>query len=109
MTPVLGRNDIEQFRIIISCYFGLQYEDEKLDYLANIMLQRVQLVGHDRFESYSAYLSHLNASPKGSDEWRALAEQLTVNETFFFRNPDNFVALAQAVLNRPGIRGGQLV
>jgi len=35
---------------------------------------------------------------QGSDEFRALAEQLTVNETFFFRNADNFRAFAEIVL-----------
>jgi chemotaxis protein methyltransferase CheR len=53
------------------------------------------LVGSARFESY---LERLISSPKGSDEFRALAEQLTVNETFFFRNADNFRALAEIVL-----------
>jgi len=98
MTPVLGRIDVEQFRSIVTGNLGLQYEDEKLDYLANVMRQRIQSAGHARFESYSAYLGHLNASPDGSAEWRALAEQLTINETFFFRNPDNFHALAAIVL-----------
>ena len=92
MTPVLVKNDIEQFRNILTCHLGLQFEDEKLDYLADVMLQRMQSVGRARFESCSAYIAHLNASPKASAEWRALAEQLTVNETFFFRNSDNFLA-----------------
>lgn len=98
MTPVLFKNDIEQFRNILTRHLGLQFEDEKLDYLADIMLQRMQSVGRARFESCSAYIAYLNASPKASAEWRALAEQLTVNETFFFRNSDNFLALAENVL-----------
>jgi chemotaxis protein methyltransferase CheR len=98
MTPVLVKNDIEQFRSILTCHLGLQFEDEKLDYLADVMLQRMQSVGRARFESCSTYIAHLNASPKASAEWRALAEQLTVNETFFFRNSDNFLALAENVL-----------
>ncbi len=98
MTPVLGRTDIEQFRTIVTGHLGLQYEDGKLDYLADVIRKRMQSVGRARFESYSAYLGHLNTSPKGSAEWRALAEELTVNETFFFRNPDNFLALAAIVL-----------
>ena len=97
MTPVLFKNDIEQFRNILTRHLGLQFEDEKFDYLADIMLQRMQSVGRARFESCSAYIAHLNASPKESAEWRALAEQLTVNETFFFRNSDNFLALAENV------------
>ena len=98
MTPVPNRSDIEQFRAAVIAHLGLQYEDAKLDYLADVMRQRMQSGGCTRFESCSAYLVHLHASPKGSVEWRALAEQLTVNETFFFRNTDNFLALAEWVL-----------
>ena len=98
MTPVPGRSDVEQFRTAVTSHLGLQYEDAKLDYLADVMRQRMQTVGRARFESCSAYLAHLYAFPKGSAEWRALAEQLTVNETFFFRNTDNFLALAEKVL-----------
>ena len=38
------------------------------------------------------------SSPGSADEFRALAEQLTVNETFFFRNADSFRALTEIVL-----------
>ena len=95
MTPVLDRTDLEQFRTIVARRLGLQYEDGKLDYLAEVARQRMELVGSARFESY---LERLISSPKGSDEFRALAEQLTVNETFFFRNADNFRAFAEIVL-----------
>lgn len=98
MTPAPSRTDIEQFRTVVSCHLGLQYEDEKLDYLADVMRERMQSVGRPRFDSCSAYLGHLNASSNGAAEWRTLAEQLTVNETFFFRNTDNFLALAEIVL-----------
>ena len=98
MTPVPTRTDIEQFRAIVTRHLGLQYEDAKLEYLADVLRQRMQSVGRVRFESCAAYIGYLNASPKGSAEWRALAEQLTVNETFFFRNADNFVAFAEMVL-----------
>jgi len=33
---------------------------------------------------FDAYVKRLTTSPSGSEELRALAEQLTVNETFFF-------------------------
>lgn len=98
MMPVPTRTEVDQFRTTVTSHLGLQYEDAKLDYLADVIRQRMQPVGRPRFESYSAYLGYLNASPKGSAEWRALAEQLTVNETFFFRNTENFLALAKIVL-----------
>ena len=81
MMLVPARTEIEQFRTTVTGHLGLQYEDAKLDYLADVIRQRMQSMGRTRFESCSAYLGHLSASPKGSAEWRALAEQLTVNET----------------------------
>jgi chemotaxis protein methyltransferase CheR len=98
MKPILRRTDIEQFRTIVTSHLGLQYEDGKLDYLADVLCQRMQSGGRSRFDTYSAYLGQLNAASKRSNEWRVLAEKLTVNETFFFRNFDNFQALAEIVL-----------
>ena len=68
MTLVPSRTDIEQFRTVVTCQLGLQYEDAKLDYLADVMRQRVQSLGRARFDSYSAYLGQLHASPKASAE-----------------------------------------
>jgi hypothetical protein len=36
MTPVLDRTSLEQFRTIVARRLGLHYEDEKLDYLAEV-------------------------------------------------------------------------
>jgi len=93
MTPVLDRADLEQFRTIVERRLGLHYEDGKLEYLAEVVRQRMELLGSPRFASY---VERLTSSAQG--EFRALAEQLTVNETFFFRNADNFRAVAEMVL-----------
>jgi chemotaxis protein methyltransferase CheR len=95
MTPPLDRTNLEQFRTIVASRLGLQYEDGKLEYLADVARQRMKLVGNPRFETY---IERLISSPRGEGEFRALAEQLTVNETFFFRNADNFRAFAEIVL-----------
>lgn len=95
MTPTLDRADLERFRAFVARRLGLQYEDGKLDYLGEVVRRRMDAVGSARVESY---LERAMSSPNGSDELRALAEQLTVNETFFFRNADNFRALTEIVL-----------
>ena len=95
MTVVLDRTDIEQFRMIVVRRLGLHYEDGRLDYLADVLRQRMESTGSPRFD---AYVKRLTTSPSGSEELRALAEQLTVNETFFFRNADNFRAFVEVVL-----------
>jgi chemotaxis protein methyltransferase CheR len=95
MTPVLGRSELEQFRTIVARRLGLQVEDGRLDHLAEVLRRRMALVGSPRFDTY---VERVMSSPGGAGELRALAEQLTVNETFFFRNADNFRALAETVL-----------
>ena len=95
MTPFPDRTEIEQFRTLVARRLGLRYEDGKLDYLAEVARQRMELAGIASLESY---LERLNSSSRGTDEYRALSEQLTVNETFFFRNADSFRAFAEIVL-----------
>jgi chemotaxis protein methyltransferase CheR len=91
----IERGHIEQFRTIVAGRLGLHYEDGKLDYLADVLRQRMGLAGSSRFDSY---VERLTSSARRFDELRALAEQLTVNETYFFRNADQYRALAEAVL-----------
>ena len=95
MTPALDRTDIERFRAIVVRRLGLQYDDEKLDFLADVLRRRMVAA---RSPGFDAYVEQLTAAPKKSDELRALAEQLTVSETFFFRNSDNFRAVAEHIL-----------
>ena len=94
MTTSFSRADIERFRSIVLQRFGLTYDDDKLDYLGDVLRKRMDATG-SRFE---AYVTHLSSASQRADELRTLAEQLTINETFFFRNIDNFRALAERVL-----------
>lgn len=91
----IERAHIEQFRTIIADRLGLHYEDEKLEYLGDVLRQRMGLAGSARFDSY---VERLASPARRSDELRSLAEHLTVNETFFFRYADHFRAFAEAVL-----------
>ena len=45
-----------------------------------------------------AYVQELAASPPDSPELQTIAETLAVSETYFFRNPEQFAALADVVL-----------
>src|SRR5262249_9510006 len=44
------------------------------------------------------YLERIDASPRGADELRELARQLTVSETYFFRHFDQFRAYTELAL-----------
>lgn len=95
MTPLVDQSSIDQFRTIISRRLGLRYDDGRLDFLADVLCRRMEATRCRRFDAYAELLI---TSPLRTDEWRTLAEQLTVVETFFFRNADNFRAFTEHVL-----------
>lgn len=93
MNFTLGPADVSRFRTVISRGMGLQFEDDKLDYLADILRERLEANGRDHPD---AYLDRLSAG--AADEVRVLASRLTIGETYFFRYSDHFRAFADVVL-----------
>jgi chemotaxis protein methyltransferase CheR len=74
---------------------GLQFDDSKFDFLSDILRQRIEQC---KCGYAAAYLTRLSGIETGPQEVQALAEQLTVAETYFFRNPDHFRAFTEAAL-----------
>ena len=93
MTARLDRVQLDAFRDAVGARIGLQFDDGKLDLLADVAAQRVDALG----TSVDAYLKRLAAGEE-PDEIRALAERLTVGETYFFRNRNDLDAFLNAVL-----------
>ena len=95
MTMALAATEIECFRTLVTQRFGLHFDAPRLDFLADVVRQRMEATGCDHFSSYRRRIA---ASAGEPDELRALAEQLTVNETYFFRYADHFRAFAEVVV-----------
>jgi chemotaxis protein methyltransferase CheR len=72
---------------------GLQFEDARLDALADVLRERMEALACNNFDSYLARLS-----AGGREEVRWLAGRLTVGETYFFRYWDHFRAFSEVVL-----------
>lgn len=88
---------VERFRTLITQRMGLSFEDAKLGWLDEVLRRRVEATRC----SSEFYLARLE-SGVSSDEIRALAQELTVAETYFFRNIDQFHALREhATPERP--------
>ena len=85
--------DIERFRGAIHRSMGLQFDDTKLGLLSEVLNRRLA----KRRALGQFYLAELETNPP-PEEWVALAEELTVTETYFFRNRDQFAALAGLVI-----------
>ena len=88
-------SDLERFRCIVAERLGLQFDDGKKELLADVLRQRLQ--AHGRAGAL-AYLRSLSCEPDGREELRTLGAHLTVTETYFFRDPNQFRALTEAVL-----------
>ena len=91
MSDLAGAADVERFRAAVARRLGLQFDDGKLSFLGEVLQRRL-----GRRCAYD-YLSGLEEAPS-SDEIGALARELTVGETYFFRNNEQFRALAEVAL-----------
>lgn len=87
--------EIESFRGLVAERLGLHFEDAKLDFLADVLRKRMEDTGCTRFSAYQGRISSILGE---KDEVCALAEQLTVGETYFFRYTEHFTALAEVVI-----------
>jgi chemotaxis protein methyltransferase CheR len=93
MSGLAGRGEVERFRSAVAQRLGLQLDDAKLGFLGEVLQRRLSKLQL----SSGAYLAGLEAM-RPSSEAGALAEELTVTETYFFRNSEQFRALADIVL-----------
>jgi chemotaxis protein methyltransferase CheR len=91
----IPRAELDSFRSIVAARLGLQFDETKMDLLADVFRQRLEARGRI---STGTYLSGLASGTKEREELRKLASLLTVGETYFFRGPEHFRALTESVL-----------
>jgi chemotaxis protein methyltransferase CheR len=90
----LTDEEFEAFRHLIGERFGLQFDGSRREALRLAMRTRTLACGDETFQ---VYLDRLRG--RGCEgELARLVELLTIQETSFFRNPEHFSALAEAVL-----------
>jgi chemotaxis protein methyltransferase CheR len=87
------RQDEDLFREAVCELLGLQIDDTRLDEVGALLRDRTAVTRTD----VPGYLRLLRG-PAGRDEARAVAEVLTVGETYFFRNTEQFGAIAEVAL-----------
>jgi chemotaxis protein methyltransferase CheR len=92
---------VERFRAVIAQRFGLQFDDSKLGELTEILHERLRAT---HLTQATEYLERGLTAP---EELQALAERLTVPETYFFRVADHFRAFGEIVLPQRMNAGGR--
>jgi len=85
--------EVDRFRNIVERRLGLQFEDAKLGFLGDLLRQRISANGH----ACEIYLGNLEGGVS-PNELNALVQELTVPETYFFRNMDQFRVFSEVVL-----------
>jgi chemotaxis protein methyltransferase CheR len=92
---------VERFRGLIAARLGLQFEDARMAWLAEVLGRRADASGL----TMELYLVRLQAAAAPA-ELGALAHELTVGETYFFRNIEQFSALRERVVPERMRAGG---
>ncbi|HEX3847031.1 MAG TPA: protein-glutamate O-methyltransferase CheR, partial [Steroidobacteraceae bacterium] len=82
-----------RFRSWIARRLGLNFDDGKLGFLADVLVRRAQDAGRDA-EGYLDRLEGVSADT----ELRGLVTELTVPETYFFRHVEQFRAFSEVAL-----------
>jgi len=86
---VIETTDVERFRSAISARLGLQFDASKDEMLAEVLARRAAATG---------CAAHAYALDIDEAECTALAGELTVGETYFFRNIEQFHAFSETVV-----------
>ena len=93
--------DLERFRSAIANRLGLDVDEGKLGFLADVLRRRLDASRRDADQ----YLDRLERGPT-ADELDPLVHELTVPETYFFRHFDQVRAFAEiAIPDRIKARG----
>ena len=85
--------DVERFRAVVAVRLGLQFDDSKLPLLADVLRRRLEASGVES----ETYLLRLEAG-RAPGEVAALAQELTVGETYFFRHREQYRAFVDVAL-----------
>ncbi|HVI88518.1 MAG TPA: CheR family methyltransferase [Dongiaceae bacterium] len=93
MNELVVGGGVARFREAITHSVGLTFDESKTEFLATVLQRRLKQLK----STLDDYLSKLELGEL-RDEVDALAQELTVAETYFFRNREQFDALREVVL-----------
>ncbi len=104
MSAALALDDVERFRDLVTRCLGLHFDESKLPVIGELLRNRLEATGLP----CDSYLETLRTDSRLA-EISLLAQDLTVNETYFFRNIEQFrvfsaVALPERLAARAGSR-----
>lgn len=94
VTAHVAESDVLRFRHFVARHLGIHLDDTKTRFIDEVLQRRLHSGRYSSFDS----LFNVLESGAGLAEFRAIVRELTIPETHFFRNIDQFHALSGAVL-----------
>ncbi len=90
----ISDKDFEQLRDFIYNICGMYFHTTKKYFLESRLTRRMEATGSKTYQEYYLLLK----SPRGSEELKFLMDEITTNETYFFRNVPQLAALENKLL-----------
>ncbi len=90
----ISDKDFEQLRDFIYNICGMYFHTTKKYFLESRLTRRMEATGSKTYQDYFLLLK----SPRGSEELKFLMDEITTNETYFFRNVPQLAALENKLL-----------
>ena len=90
----ISDNDFELIRDFIYNVCGMYFHTSKKYFLENRLMRRMEAIGVKTCQDYTRLLK----SPQGSGELKYLLDEITTNETYFFRNIAQLAAFENILL-----------
>ena len=90
----ISDKDFEQLRDFIYNICGMYFHTTKKYFLESRLTRRMEATGMKTYQDYYLLLK----SPRGSEELKFLMDEITTNETYFFRNVPQLAALENKLL-----------
>jgi len=90
----ISDKDFEQLRDFIYNLCGMYFHTTKKYFLESRLTRRIEATGAKTYQDYYLMLT----SPHGSEELKLLMDEITTNETYFFRNLPQLAALETKLL-----------
>ena len=94
-SPKMDEATFQKFRDFVYEQCGISFTENKKYLLEGRIAKRLE--AHN-LTSFDEYFRLISSSASARDELPSLFEVVTINETYFFRNPPQFEALEQVIL-----------
>ena len=91
----ISEKDFEMFRDYIYNLCGIYFHASKKYFLESRIARRME---ETAMKSHGDYYQFVKSGPRGATELKKLLDEITTNETCFFRNPPQLTALENKLL-----------